>query len=93
MGLRHGMRVAQSLGVPVLRQGPLQIGRVAAVLAGLALPVVLDRIVGPGRAMLGTVLFAVAVGGIILARLHGSVEGWKVALGVLAVFVLYSVAR
>jgi len=29
----------------------------------------------------------------LLARLHGRAEGWKIAIGLLALFVLYSVAR
>ncbi len=39
------------------------------------------------------VLVAVAVGAILLARLHGRVEGWRLALGALAALALYSVAR
>lgn len=92
-GLDHGMRVASALGGPVLRRGPTHIAQVAALLGGIALPLALDQVIGPGRALFGIVLGAVALGGVVLARLHGRAEGWKVAVGLLVLFVLYSVAR
>jgi len=92
-GLDHGMKVASALGEPVLRKSPPYIAQVAALVGGVALPLALDRVIGPGRALFGVVLAAVALGGLVLARLHGRVEGWKVAVGLLALFVLYSVVR
>ena len=93
VGLARGMKVGAALGTPVLRQGPQHIARAAALIAGIAIPLALDRIIGPGRTLLGAVLVVVALGGFALARLHGRAEGWKLALGLLALFVLYSVAR
>jgi len=93
VGLDRGMKVAAALGAAPLRQGPPYIARAAALIAGVALPLALDRIVGPGRALFGTVLLATVLGSLLLVRLHGRVEGWKLALGVLALFVLYSVVR
>jgi PTS system mannose-specific IID component len=93
VGWERGIGVAQALGNPVLRHGPSYIGRAAALMAGVALPLALYRIIGEGRALTGGVLLAVGLGGVVLARLHGRVEGWRVALGILAAFVLYSVAR
>ena len=92
-GLDHGMRVASALGGPVLRRGPTHIAQLAALLGGIALPLALDQVIGPGRALFGIVLGGVALGGLVLARLHGRAEGWKIAVGLLALFVLYSVAR
>jgi len=92
-GLDHGMRVASALGGPVLRRGPTHIAQLAALLGGIALPLALDQVIGPGRALFGIVLGAVALGGLVLARLHGRAEGWKIAVGLLVLFVLYSVAR
>ena len=92
-GLDHGMRVASALGGPVLRRGPTHIAQIAALLGGIALPLALDQVIGPGRALFGIVLGAVALGGLVLARLHGRAEGWKIAVGLLVLFVLYSVAR
>jgi len=93
VGWQRGMRVAGALGNPVLRQGPQYIARAAALVAGVALPLALYRIIGTGRALTAGALAAAAVGAVVLARLHGRVEGWRIALGVLAAFVLYSVAR
>ena len=91
VGWTHGMRVAAALANPVLRQGPTYIARAAALLAGIALPLALDRIIEPGRALLGGVLLATVAGAILLTRLHGRIEGWRIALGVLALSALYAV--
>ncbi|MFL5524609.1 MAG: PTS system mannose/fructose/sorbose family transporter subunit IID [Gemmatimonadaceae bacterium] len=90
-GLSRGLNVASALGNPVLRQGPLYIGRAAALMAGVALPLALQRIAGPGRMLVGGVITASLIGILLLARLRERAEGWRIALGVLAVFVLYSV--
>lgn len=92
-GLAHGMRVASALGSPVLRRSPPHIAQASALVGGIALPLALDQVIGPGRALFGIVLAAVACGGLVLARLHGRAEGWKIAVGLLLLFVLYSVAR
>ena len=92
-GWRHGLRVAHALANPVLRSGPVQITRAAAFAAGIALPIALGRVIGPGRTLLGEVLIGVVVGAAIIVRLEGKVEGWRLALGLLALFVLISVAR
>lgn len=91
VGWTHGMRVAAALANPVLRHGPTYIARAAALLAGIALPLALDRIIEPGRALLGGVLLATVAGATLLSRLHGRIEGWRIALGVLAACALYAV--
>jgi mannose PTS system EIID component len=92
-GWTHGLRVASALGHPVLRQGPTQIGRAAAFAAGVALPLALARVIGPGRILLGGVLVAVAVMGFVMVRMEGRLEGWRLAVILLGLFALYSVAR
>ena len=92
-GWNHGLRVAVSLGNPVLRGGPQQIGRVAALATGIAIPLALGRIIGPGRNFMGGVLIAVALGSFLLVRLQGRIEGWRLSMIVLAAFVLISVMR
>ena len=84
-------RIAAALGNPVLRKGPQHIARAAALVAGIAVPLALYEIIGPGRRLLGGVLIAVTLGGFLLARLHGRVEGGKVALLALAALTLFSV--
>jgi len=91
IGLTRGLNVASALGSPVLRQGPQYIGSAAALIAGLALPMALQRVVGPGRVLASGIIVAAMLGILLLARLRERAEGWRLALGVLAVFVLYSV--
>jgi PTS system mannose-specific IID component len=90
-GWRHGLHVAPALANPVLRKGPQQIGRLAAVATGIAIPLALGRVIGPGRSFLGGVLVAVALGSFVIVRLKGRIEGWRLSLVVLAVLVLISV--
>jgi mannose PTS system EIID component len=95
-GWRHGLRVATALGHPVLQHGPRYIGRVSAVLGGLALPLAVHRAMG-GPAPLAPIPVGVAVVtpllAVLLVRLQGRAEGWRVVLLLLAAFVLYSVVR
>ncbi|HET7456321.1 MAG TPA: PTS system mannose/fructose/sorbose family transporter subunit IID [Gemmatimonadaceae bacterium] len=93
VGWRRGMSVAPALANPVLRRGPEHIARVAALAAGAALPLALSRAIGIGRALTGGVAVAVVLGAVVVARLHGRAEGWRLALVALALFVLYSVVR
>jgi hypothetical protein len=91
IGLSRGLNVASALGNPVLRQGPQYIGSAAALVAGVALPLALQRVAGPDRALVGGIIVAALIGILLLARLRERAEGWRIALGVLAIFVLYSV--
>jgi PTS system mannose-specific IID component len=91
IGLSRGLNVASALGSPVLRQGPQYIGSAAALVAGFALPLALQHVADPGRALVGAIIAAAFLGILLLARLRERAEGWRIALGVLAVFVLYSV--
>lgn len=92
-GWTHGLRVASALGNPVLRRGPQQIGRLAALATGVAIPLALGRIIGPGRSLIGVVLVAVAIGAAVIVRLQGRIEGWRLSLVLLAVFSLFAVLR
>lgn len=93
VGWRDGLRVAQALGSPVLRLGPAHVARVTAFVAGVALPVAAQGIIGPGRVLLGSVLAAVAVGAVLLTVLQSRYEGWRLAIFALAAFILSSVVR
>lgn len=92
-GWMHGLRVAQALGNPVLRNGPPHVARALAFVAGIALPVAAENLLSEGRIWLGGVLAAVAVGAVLITRLQGRFEGWRLAIFVLAAFLLYSVVR
>ncbi|MEO7218752.1 MAG: PTS system mannose/fructose/sorbose family transporter subunit IID [Gemmatimonadaceae bacterium] len=93
VGLRRGMRVAPALANPFFRKGPAVLARVSAVLAGLILPLALQRIIGPGRVLAGGVAVVAVVGAVILARYAARATGWRASLALLSIFVLYSVAR
>lgn len=95
-GWKHGLRVATALGHPVLQHGPRYIGRVSAVLGGLALPLAVHRAIGgqpPVSPIPMGVALATPVLAVLLVRLQGRAEGWRVVLLLLAAFVLYSVVR
>ena len=92
-GYRDGLNVASALGHPVLRQGPLHVARASALVAGAALPLALQRIGQQQASALGVELALAAVLAAALARWQGRVDGWRVGVGLLAIFVLYSVVR
>jgi mannose PTS system EIID component len=95
-GWEYGLRVASALGHPVLQHGPRYIGRVSAVLGGLALPLAVHRAIGGGNP-LSSIPVGVAVAtpllAVLLVRLQGRAEGWRVVLLLLAALILYSVVR
>jgi len=91
VGFERGLRVADALGHPVLRRGPQYVGSAAALLAGVAIPLAVDRIVMEGRTLAGEMILVAIVGGAVLARFGERAEGWRLALIALALFVLYSV--
>jgi mannose PTS system EIID component len=93
VGWRNGLQVATALGHPLLRSGPQYIGQMAAIAAGVALPLALLRTIGPGRVLLGGVLAGIVLGALLVVRMHGRMEGWRLALAALAAFALFSVAR
>lgn len=95
-GWQYGLRVASALGNPVLQHGPRYIGRAAAVFGGLALPLAVHRAIGGGSPLTPIpmgVAVATPILAVLLVRLHGRAEGWRVVLLLLAIFVLYSVVR
>ncbi|MEP6621180.1 MAG: PTS system mannose/fructose/sorbose family transporter subunit IID [bacterium] len=93
VGWTRGLGVASALGNPVLRQGPQHVARAAALIAGVAVPLTAARLLGHHATVLGSVLGASALAAVLLVRLHGRVEGYKVALVLIALFALVSVAR
>lgn len=107
-GWAGGLRVASSLGGPFLRRGPAVLSRAVMVLAGVALPLSIWRVLqglpvppvpesevvrAVGGVAIASAMLLAAILGAVLVRLHARVEGWRVALVVLAVLIIYSVAR
>ena len=93
VGWTRGLGVASALANPVLRRGPAQIARAAAATAGVALPLVASALLGYRSALVGGVLGSAVVAAIVLVRLHGRMEGWKLTLALIALFALVSVVR
>jgi PTS system mannose-specific IID component len=93
VGFRKGLRVADALGHPVLRRGPQVVGSAAALLAGAAIPLAASRLLGDGRLLAAQIILVAIVGGVLFARFGGRVEGWRLSLAILALFVLFSVIR
>ena len=107
-GWEGGLRVASSLGGPLLRRGPAVLSRAVMALAGVALPLAIWRVLrglpvppvpesemvrAVGGVAIASAILMAAILGAVLVRLHSRVEGWRVALVVLAVLIIYSVAR
>ena len=93
VGWTRGLGVASALGNPVFRRGPAHVARAAAAAAGFAIPLTAARIVDGSPSLLALVLGALGVVAVLLVRLHGRVEGWKLSLVLIALFALISVAR
>ncbi len=93
VGFQRGLRVADALAHPVLRKGPQVVGTLAALLAGISIPLAVSEVIGGGRNLSALIILVGIAGGVIFARLGGRVEGWRISLVVLALFVLFSVIR
>ncbi len=93
VGFERGLRVADALAHPVLRRGPQYLGSAAALLAGIAIPLAAHRVIGEGRALAGEIILMAIVGAMLLARFGEHMEGWRLSLAFLTLFVLFSVIR
>ena len=93
VGWTRGLGVASALGNPVFRRGPAHVARAAAAVAGLAIPLTAAHAVSGTASLLALVLLGAAAAAVMLVRLHGRVEGWKLSLVLIALFALISVAR
>lgn len=93
VGFQRGLRVADALGHPVLRKGPQFVGTAAALLAGVTIPLAAREVIGGGKILAAEIILLGMTGGMLLSRFGGRSEGWRLSLGVLALFVLFSVIR
>lgn len=92
-GYRDGLKVASALGHPVLRQGPLHVARGTALVAGAALPLVVHRLGEQAASAFGVELALATALAVALSRWQARVDGWRVGVALLAIFVLWSVVR
>lgn len=93
VGFNRGLRVADALAHPVLRRGPQLVGSAAALVAGVSIPLAASRLIGGGHILAAGIIVLAMVGGVLFARFGGRTEGWRLSLGILALFVLFSVIR
>jgi len=93
VGWTHGLAVAPALGTPLLRRGPAHVARAAAAAAGVALPLAAARVLDGGHTLLTLVLAGAVLISILLVRVHGRIEGYKLALILIGLFALLSVVR
>jgi PTS system mannose-specific IID component len=93
VGFEKGLRVADALGAPMIRRGPQYVGAVAALLAGISIPLTARRLIGDSGALTMVVAVVAVVVGVLFARFAERAEGWRLALAILSLFVLYSVMR
>jgi PTS system mannose-specific IID component len=93
VGWTRGLGVATALANPVLRGGPAHVARAAAAAAGVALPLTAAQVVSARGSVVAVVLVAAALTAAVIVRFHGRVEGYKLALVLIALFALVSVAR
>lgn len=92
VGLARGLQVAGALAAPWLRRGPEWLGQVGAAVAGVTLPLTFGRVLGaPLEPLLPTAAAAAAASALLLVRVHGRWEGWRLVLPLLALLVLISV--
>jgi mannose PTS system EIID component len=93
VGFRRGLGVAASLSTPVLRQGPQYVARAAAAIGGLAVPLTIHRAVGAEVWLAVVTAVAAFIGAVLVGRVARIQAGWRMALGLVALLVLYGVAR
>ncbi len=93
VGFERGLRVADALGHPVLRRGPQYLGSAAALLAGIAIPLAAREVIGGGRFLAAGIILLAIAGGVLLSRFGDRIEGWRLSLVFLGLFVLFSVIR
>lgn len=96
VGMTRGLQVASSLGSPWLRRGPERLGSIGALTSGMAIPLALSRIGEASNSptwLFSLVLLLAVVGGLALARLPARMEGWRLAIAGLALYVLVTMVR
>lgn len=93
VGYKRGLTVATALNNQFLRHAPMHIARAATVLAGFAVPLTLHRAVGGELSLALYTAGAAFVGALLVARVAVRSQGWRVALGLVAILVLYGVTR
>ncbi len=100
-GWRQGLHVAGALAHPLLREGPQWFAAATLVMASVALPLTVRRVIAEGGGTVpsaaGTLtavaILAALLWGVALVRLQGRIEGWKIAFAALVFAAVMAVIR
>jgi mannose/fructose/N-acetylgalactosamine-specific phosphotransferase system component IID len=92
-GWRHGLRMAEVLGHPVFRAGPQVIARATSVVAGVAIPLTVGRIVGAQPAALAAALAVALLWTVATALVARRADGWRTALIGVAAYAIFSILQ
>lgn len=93
IGFRRGLGVARDLSNPLLRRAPLHVARAATFLAGFAVPLTIHRAVGAELSLALYTAAAAFAGALLVGLIAGRSQGWRLALGAMALLVLFGVTR
>lgn len=92
-GWKNGLRMATVLGHPVFRAGPQLIARATSVVAGVAIPLTVGRIVGAEPAALAAALAVAVVWTVATALVARRADGWRTALIGVAAYAIFSLLQ
>jgi PTS system mannose-specific IID component len=90
-GWREGLKIAKFLAHPIFRQGPNVIARATAVVAGIAIPLAIARIVGARPTAIAAVVGVGFLWGLATVFIAKRAGGWRAALIAVGAFAIYSV--
>lgn len=90
-GWREGMKIAKFLAHPIFRQGPNVIARATSVLAGIAIPLAIARVVDARPTTIAAVVGVGVLWGLATVFIAKRAGGWRAALIVVGAFAIYSV--
>ena len=90
-GWREGLKIARFLGHAVFRRGPVLIARATSVMAGVAIPLAVGRVVGARPVALASALAVAVVWTVGTAVIARRADGWRTALIGIAAYALICV--
>lgn len=90
-GWREGLRIAKFLAHPIFRQGPIVIARATSVIAGIAIPLAIARLVGARPTVIAAVAAVGILWGLATVFIAKRAGGWRAALIAVGAFAIYSV--
>jgi PTS system mannose-specific IID component len=90
-GWREGLRIAKFLAHPIFRKGPTVIARATSVVAGVAIPLAIGRLIDAPATVLAAVFSVGILWGLATVFIAKRAGGWRAALIAMGAFAIYSV--